>query len=75
VACSFGIFSDEPTEADKVTSGRLLDPDEARRRLESRLGPSHVRLRLRIEREHEAGAFGQGPSFLRLENLPLMQAR
>jgi uncharacterized protein len=74
VACSFGIFSDEPTEADNVTSGRLLDPDEARLRLESRLGPLHARLRLGIEREHEAQAFGQGLSFLHLENLPLMQA-
>ena len=57
-----------------MTSGRLLDPDEARRRLESRLGPLHARLRLGIEREHEAQAFGQGLNFLHLENLPLMQA-
>jgi uncharacterized protein len=57
-----------------VTTGRLLDPDEARLRLESRLGPLHARLRLGIEREHEAQAFGQGLSFLHLENLPLMQA-
>src|SRR5271165_3157158 len=27
-----------------------------------------------MEREHEAQAFGQGLSFLHLENLPLMQA-
>jgi predicted MPP superfamily phosphohydrolase len=74
VACSFGIFSDEPDEADNVTTPRLLDPDEARLRLESRLGPLHARLRLGIEREHEAQAFGQGLSFLHLENLPLMQA-
>ena len=57
-----------------MTSGQLLDPDEARLRLESRLGPLHARLRLGIEREHEAQAFGQGLSFLHLENLPLMQA-
>ena len=57
-----------------MTSGPLLDPDEARLRLESRLGPLHARLRLGIEREHEAQAFGQGLSFLHLENLPLMQA-
>jgi hypothetical protein len=63
-----------PREADNLTSGRLLDPDEARRRLESRLGPLHARLRLGIEREHEAQAFGQGLNFLHLENLPLMQA-
>src|SRR5580704_6808228 len=59
--------------ADIATSGLLLDPDEARRRLESRLGPLRTRLRLGIEREHEAQAFGQGLSFLHLENLPLMQ--
>jgi predicted MPP superfamily phosphohydrolase len=56
-----------------VTSGRLLDPDEAFHRLETRLGPLHARLRLGIEREHEAQAFGQGISFLHLENLPLIQ--
>jgi uncharacterized protein len=56
-----------------VTSGHLLDPDEAFRRLETRLGPLHARLRLGIEREHEAQAFGQGLSFLHLENLPLIQ--
>ena len=53
---------------------RLLDPDEALRRLETRLGPLHAQLRLGIEREHEAQAFGQGLSFLHLENLPLMNA-
>ena len=56
-----------------MTSGRLLDPDEAFRRLETRLGPLHARLRLGIEREHETQAFGQGLSFLHLENLPLLQ--
>ena len=56
-----------------MTSDRLLDPDEAFRRLETRLGPLHARLRLGIEREHEAQAFGQGLSFLHLENLPLIQ--
>jgi hypothetical protein len=53
---------------------RLLDPDEALRRLETRLGPFHAQLRLGMEREHEAQAFGQGLSFLHLENLPLVQA-
>ncbi len=57
-----------------MTSRRLLDPDEAVRRLESRLGRSHARLRLGIEREHEAQAFGQGLSFMHIENMPLMQA-
>jgi hypothetical protein len=56
------------------TNRRLLDPDEALRRLETRPGPLHARLRLGIEREHEAQAFGQGLSLLHLENLPLMQA-
>jgi uncharacterized protein len=63
-----------PAGADYVTTRRLLDPDEALRRLETRLGPLHAQLRLGIEREHEAQAFGQGLSFLHLENLPLMQA-
>ena len=57
-----------------MTTRRLLDPDEALRRLETRLGPLHAQLRLGMEREHEAQAFGQGLSFLHLENLPLMQA-
>jgi uncharacterized protein len=57
-----------------VTSHPLLDPDEALRRLESRLGRLHARLRLGIEREHEAQAFGQGLTFLHIENMPLMQA-
>jgi predicted MPP superfamily phosphohydrolase len=61
-------------EADTVTSRRLMDPDEARLRLESRLGPLHARLRLGIEREHEAEALGRGLSFLHLENLPVTQA-
>ena len=57
-----------------MTSQRLLDPDEARQRLESRIGRLHARLRLGIEREHEAQAFGQGLTFLHIENMPLMQA-
>jgi uncharacterized protein len=57
-----------------VTSYRLLNPDEARQRLESRIGRVHARLRLGIEREHEAQAFGQGLTFLHIENMPLMQA-
>ena len=60
--------------ADYVTTRRLLDPDEALRRLETRLGPLHAQLRLGIEREHEEQAFGQGLSILHLENLSLMQA-
>jgi hypothetical protein len=59
--------------AEYLTTRRLLDPDEALRRLKTRLGPFHAQLRLGIEREHEAQAFGQGLNFLHLENLPLMQ--
>ena len=57
-----------------MTARGLLDPDEALRRLETQLGPLHAQLRLGMEREHEAQAFGPGLSFLHLENLPLMQA-
>jgi uncharacterized protein len=56
-----------------LTTRRLFDPHEALRRLKTRLGPFHAQLRLGIEREHEAQAFGQGLNFLHLENLPLMQ--
>jgi hypothetical protein len=56
-----------------LTTRRLLDPDEALRRLKTRLGTFHAQLRLGIEGDHEAQAFGQGLNFLHLENLPLMQ--
>ena len=42
--------------------------------LEDRLGRVHARLRLGLEREHEAQAFGQGLTFLHLENIPAIQA-
>ena len=54
-----------------MTTRRLLDPDEALRRLETRLGSLHAQLRLGIEREHEAQAFGQGLSFLHPRELAL----
>jgi uncharacterized protein len=57
-----------------VTTHRFLDPDDAVLQLQNRLGRLHARLRLGIEREHEAQAFGQGLTFLHLENLPLLQA-
>jgi predicted MPP superfamily phosphohydrolase len=63
----------ELTGADDVKVRGLLDPDEALRRLETRLGPVHAKLRLGMEREHEAQAFGQGLSFQHLENMPAMQ--
>jgi predicted MPP superfamily phosphohydrolase len=37
-------------------------------KLEQRLGPLHARQRLGIERDHEAQIFGQGLTFLHLEN-------
>ena len=51
----------------------VLDPDAALQLLETRLGRLHARLRLGIEREHEAQAFGQRLTFLHLENMPIMQ--
>ena len=57
-----------------MKSRRFLDPDEALRLLDTRLGRLHARLPLGIEREHEAQAFGQGLTFLHIENIPLMQA-
>ena len=48
----------------------LLQPDDAMRRLESRLGRLHAKLRLGIEREHEEQAFGQGLTFFHIENMP-----
>ena len=58
---------------ENMKSLRVLDPDAALQQLETRLGRLHARLRLGIEREHEAQAFGQGLTFLHLENMPIMQ--
>jgi predicted MPP superfamily phosphohydrolase len=58
---------------ENMKSLRVLDPDAALQLLETRLGRLHARLRLGIEREHEAQAFGQGLTFLHLENMPIMQ--
>jgi uncharacterized protein len=58
-----------PPSKQEVTSSL---PDSSER--ESRAGRLHARLRLGIEREHEAQAFGQGLTFLHIENMPLMQA-
>jgi predicted MPP superfamily phosphohydrolase len=62
------------TGANEVTSNRIFGPDDALQRLESRLGRLHARMRLGIEREHEAQAFGQGLTFLHIENMPVVQA-
>jgi uncharacterized protein len=67
------LLAQSTDQPDAVTL-RILDPDEAMRRLEGRLGQLHARLRLGIEREHEEQAFGQGLTFLHIENMPLMQA-
>jgi predicted MPP superfamily phosphohydrolase len=53
---------------------QFLSSEEVLLRLENRLGRLHARLRLGMEREHEAQAFGQGLTFLHLENMPIMQA-
>jgi predicted MPP superfamily phosphohydrolase len=52
---------------------QFLNSEEALLRLEGRLGCLHARLRLGMEREHEAQAFGQGLTFFHLENMPIMQ--
>ena len=57
-----------------MTHRKLLSADDVHLRLENRLGRVHARLRLGLEREHEAQAFGQGLTFLHLENMPVMQA-
>ena len=67
------IMAQTTDELDEMTS-HLLDADEVMRRLESRLGRLHAKLRLGIEREHDEQAFGQGLTFLHIENMPLAQA-
>ena len=67
------VMAQTSDELDEMTSP-LLDADEVMRRLESRLGRLHAKLRLGIEREHDEQAFGQGLTFLHIENMPLAQA-
>ena len=55
------------------TAVELFDPDDVARRLETRIGKLHAKLRLGIEREHEAQAFGQGLTFFHFENMPPLQ--
>jgi predicted MPP superfamily phosphohydrolase len=45
-------------------------PDEVIQYLEKRMGRMHSRLRLGIERDHEAQIFGQGRTFFHIENFP-----
>ncbi len=58
----------------RVTNHELLSSEDVLLRLENRLGRVHARLRLGLEREHEAQAFGQGLTFLHLENMRVTQA-
>ena len=57
-----------------MTVLNLLSNDEIERRLEARLGRVHAKQRLGIEKDHEAQAFGQGLTFLHLENVPFSDA-
>ena len=62
-----------PKAAD-FASADFLTAEEIHRTLEQRLGRVHARQRLGIEKDHEAQAFGQGLTFLHLENLPISHA-
>jgi predicted MPP superfamily phosphohydrolase len=73
VECGGGDREAERISLD-VSSTDFLSADEIARALESRLGPVHARQRLGIEKDHEAQAFGQGLTFLHLENLPISHA-
>jgi uncharacterized protein len=58
----------------RVTNHELLSSEDVLLRSENRLGRVHARLRLGLEREHEAQAFGQGLTFLHIENMRVTQA-
>lgn len=53
--------ANEPVRPHEETDKTLLE-------LERRLGRTHARLRLGIERDHEAQIFGQGLNFFHIEN-------
>ena len=72
-ASKLKVMAQSTDELDEVMP-RLLEADEVVRRLESRLGRLHARLRLGIEREHEERALGQGLTLLHIENMPLAEA-
>jgi uncharacterized protein len=61
-------------KAADLASADFLTAEEIRQTLERRLGRVHARQRLGIEKDHEAQAFGQGLTFLHLENLPISHA-
>ncbi|MCP5180528.1 MAG: metallophosphoesterase [Pseudomonadales bacterium] len=48
----------------------LLDTEATHAALEKRMGRIHASVRLGMERDHAAQAFGQGMNFLHLENMP-----
>jgi len=50
-----------------------MDDSELFAVLEKRLGRVHARVRLGIERDHRAQAFGQGRTFFHPENVPLVR--
>src|SRR6202034_2198782 len=52
---------------------RVCDPLSPPALVEARLGPSHARRRLAIEREHEAKALGQGFTFLHIRDMSIKQ--
>ncbi|WP_342395123.1 metallophosphoesterase [Rhodoblastus sp. 17X3] len=52
----------------------FMPPNEAKRCLDGRLGRLHARQRIGIETEHESQAFGQGLTFLHIENMPWSHA-
>jgi hypothetical protein len=52
---------------------RVRDPLSPLALVEARLGQSHARRRLDIEREHEAKALGQGFTFLHIRNMSIKQ--
>ena len=52
---------------------RVRDPFSPLALVEARLGQSHARRRLAIEREHEAKALGQGFTFLHIQYMPIKQ--
>ncbi|WP_298423099.1 metallophosphoesterase [Rhodoblastus sp.] len=64
----------EPITAKAADILGFLQPDEVVRALDGRLGRVHARQRLGIEDEHETQAFGQGLTFVHLENIPLSRA-
>lgn len=57
-----------------MSSRTFLSAEEIDRILEGRLGRVHALQRLGMERDHAAQAFGQGLTFLHIENLPISHA-